>query len=117
ADIDNDGDLDLVMTNHNTTMQLFENDGTGHFTEITSGSGLAVTGFFLQSKFVDLDNDGYVDQLTAGGSGAAYVFRNNGNKTFSPISNTFPAPKSMHSFATGDLNNDGFVDVFANYGS
>lgn len=117
ADIDNDGDLDLVMTNHNTTMQLFENDGTGHFTEITSGSGLAVTGFFLQSKFVDLDNDGYVDLLTAGGSGAAYVFRNNGNKTFSPISNTFPAPKSMHSFATGDLNNDGFVDVFANYGS
>ncbi len=117
ADIDNDGDLDLVMTNHNTTMQLFENDGTGHFTEITSGSGLAVTGFFLQSKFVDLDNDGYVDLLTAGGSGAAYVFRNNGNKTFAQISNTFPAPKSMHSLATGDLNNDGFVDVFANYGS
>jgi hypothetical protein len=117
ADIDNDGDLDLVITNHNTTIQLFENDGTGHFTEITSGSGLTVTGFFLQSKFVDLDNDGYVDLITAGGSGAHYVFRNNGNKTFSQVSNVFPAPKAMHSFATGDLNNDGFVDVFANYGS
>ena len=117
GDIDNDGDLDLVITNHDATIQLFENDGTGNFTEITVGSGLQVTGFFLQSKFVDLDNDGFVDLLIAGGSGAHYTFRNNGNKTFTSQPNTFPAPKAMHSFATGDLNNDGFVDVWANYGS
>lgn len=117
GDIDNDGDLDLVITNHDATIQLFENDGTGHFTEITEGSGLQVTGFFLQSKFVDLDNDGFLDLLIAGGNNAHYTYRNNGNKTFTNQPNTFPAPKSMHSFATGDLNNDGFVDVWANYGS
>lgn len=117
GDIDNDGDLDLVVTNHDATIQLFENDGTGNFTEITAGSGLQVTGFFLQSKFVDLDNDGFIDLLIAGGSGAAFTFRNNGNKTFVAVPNVFPAPKAMHSFATGDLNNDGFVDVWANYGS
>jgi hypothetical protein len=115
GDIDNDGDLDLVVTNHDATIQLFENDGTGQFTEITAGSGLEITGFFLQSKFVDFDNDGFVDLLIAGG--IERIFRNNGNKTFTSIPNVFPSPKAMHSFATGDLNNDGFADVWANYGS
>lgn len=115
GDIDNDGDFDLVVTNHDATIQLFENDGTGHFTEITTGSGLEYTGFMLQSKFVDFDNDGYVDILISGG--VEYYFKNNGNKTFSRINGLFPSPKAMHSFATGDLNNDGFQDIFANYGT
>lgn len=114
GDIDNDGDLDLVITNHDATIQLFENDGTGNYTEITAGSGLEITGFFLQSKFVDMDNDGFLDLMIAGG--IERFFRNNGNKTFSAISNLFPAGDVMHSFATGDLNNDGFQDVFASYG-
>ncbi len=115
ADIDNDGDLDMVLTNHDATIQLFENDGSGHFTEITAGSGLEITGFFLQSKFVDFDNDGYVDLLIAGG--IQRLFRNNGDRTFTNVANVFPSNKAMHSFAIGDLNNDGFLDVFANYGS
>lgn len=115
GDIDNDGDFDMVVTNHDATIQLFENDGTGHFTEITAGSGLEYTGFMLQSKFADFDNDGFVDILIAGG--VEYYFHNDGDNTFTRITGMFPANKAMHSFATGDLNNDGFVDVFANYGS
>lgn len=114
GDIDNDGDMDLVITNHDATIQLFENDGAGHFTEITAGSGLQQTGFYLQSKFVDLDNDGFIDLIVSGGTHR--VYRNNGNRTFSIVNNVFPAPKTMHSFATGDLNNDGFIDVLASYG-
>jgi hypothetical protein len=116
GDIDNDGDFDMVATNHDFTMQLFENDGTGHFTEITNGSGVQYNGTFLQSKFADFDNDGFVDILVSG-MDVEYFFRNNGNKTFSRINNLFPSNKLMHGFATGDLNNDGFTDVFANYGS
>jgi hypothetical protein len=114
GDIDNDGDLDLVITNHDATIQLFENDGTGNYAEITAGSGLEITGFFLQSKFVDMDNDGFLDLMIAGG--IERFFRNNGNKTFTAVNNLFPAGDVMHSFATGDLNNDGFQDVFASYG-
>lgn len=114
GDIDNDGDLDLVITNHDATIQLFENDGTGNYAEITDGSGLEITGFFLQSKFVDMDNDGFLDLMIAGG--IERFFRNNGNKTFTAVNNLFPAGDVMHSFATGDLNNDGFQDVFASYG-
>ena len=114
GDIDNDGDLDLVVTNHDHTIQLFQNDGNGYFTEITAGSGLEITGFFLQSKFADFDNDGFQDLLIAGGT--ELFFRNNGNSTFSQVNGLFPAGEGMHSFATGDLNNDGFIDVFASYG-
>ncbi len=116
ADIDNDGDMDLLVTNHDQPVQLFENDGTGQFTELVAvNSGIDVTGFFLQSKFADFDNDGYVDLLLSGGIERFY--RNNGNQTFTQITGLFPSPKAMHGFATGDLNNDGFVDVFANYGT
>lgn len=115
GDIDNDGDLDMVATNHDATIQLFENDGTGNFTDITAGSGLQFNGFFLQSKFADFDNDGFLDILIAGGD--EFFFKGNGTGTFEVIGGLFPAGKDMHSFATGDLNNDGFVDVFANYGS
>ncbi|MBK8498294.1 MAG: VCBS repeat-containing protein [Flavobacteriales bacterium] len=115
GDIDNDGDFDAVMTNHDATMQLFENDGTGHFTEITAGSGLEYNSFFLQSKFADFDNDGWIDLIIAGGD--EFFFKNNGDQTFTQVTNLFPSNKDMHSFALGDLNKDGFQDVFANYGS
>ncbi|HRH68028.1 MAG TPA: FG-GAP-like repeat-containing protein [Flavobacteriales bacterium] len=115
GDIDNDGDLDMVATNHDATIQLFENDGTGHFTDITDGCGMEQNGFMLQSKFVDFDNDGFLDVLIAGGD--EYFFTGNGDGTFDQVTGMFPSGKDMHSFATGDLNNDGFQDVFANYGS
>ena len=39
GDIDNDGDLDLMVTNHDIPSQIFENDGTGHYTDITATTG------------------------------------------------------------------------------
>jgi hypothetical protein len=115
ADIDNDGDMDLFLTNHDFTMQLFENDGNGYFTDITEGSGLEVEGFILQGLMKDFDNDGFVDVIYAGGS---HGFRKgNGDGTFTTINSLFPYGDTMHSFAVGDLNNDGFLDVYSSYGN
>jgi hypothetical protein len=114
GDWDNDGDLDLVVVNHDHIMQLFENDGTGHFTEIPDG-GLNIVGFLLQSHFEDFDNDGFLDLLITGGS--QFYLKGNGDGTFTPIPNMFPNAGTMHGFAIGDLNSDGFMDVWANYGS
>ena len=115
ADVDNDGDFDCLVTNHSTTLFLLENNGAGQFTNITEGSGLEVTGFFLQAKMEDFDNDGYVDLVYSGGVHA--YFRNNGDQTFTQVPNMFPYGDTMHSFATGDVNRDGQVDLYASYGN
>ncbi|MBP6641700.1 MAG: VCBS repeat-containing protein [Flavobacteriales bacterium] len=115
GDYDNDGDLDMVATNHDATIQLFENDGNGYFTEVTAGCGMEFNSNYLQSKFVDFDNDGNLDVMVAGGDN--FLFMGNGDGTFLKVDGKFPSTREMHSFATGDLNNDGFQDVFANYGS
>lgn len=115
GDFDNDGDLDLVSIEHSTGIQLFENDGTGHFTNVTVGSGLGTTSFPLQCLFRDLDNDGFLDILIAGGS--EFFYRGHGDGTFTLTQGLFPYSKAMHSFAFGDLDRDGFEDVYANYGN
>lgn len=114
GDIDNDGDFDCFVTNHDVNSQLLENDGSGHFTDITAAAGFvgAIQGLPLQGVFRDFDNDGFVDILVAGDE--HYIFRNNGDKTFSAIANPFDN-NEMESFALGDLNGDGFQDVYAGY--
>jgi len=114
-DIDNDGDFDCFLTNHDYSLMIFENDGSGYFTDITESTGMQnTTGFFLQGKFEDFDNDGFVDLLYAGG--VAGIFHNNGDNTFSEISIPFNDEDMLHSFGIGDLNHDGFSDIYASYG-
>lgn len=116
ADTDNDGDFDCLLTNHSTNMMLLENDGKGYFTDISAGSGIDIAGFFLQAKMVDFDNDGYVDLLTSGGAPGFY--RNNGDNTFTDlnIDIVLPGDDAIHSFGLGDLNKDGYLDIYASYG-
>lgn len=114
ADVDNDGDFDCFITNHSTTMKLMLNDGAGYFTDVTPGSGLDVSGFVLQAKLADFDNDGYNDVIIGGGADG--YFHNNGDLTFTPM-DAFPANDEMHSFAIGDVNRDGTLDVYASYGN
>lgn len=117
-DLDNDGDFDCFLTNHDHSLMVLENDGNGYFADTTSSSGLQdYEGFFLQGKFADFDNDGYVDLLTSGGYGAANLFHNNGDFTFSVVEVTFNDDDQLHSFGIGDLNHDGSLDFYASYGN
>ncbi|RMD73768.1 MAG: VCBS repeat-containing protein, partial [Bacteroidetes bacterium] len=97
-DIDNDGDFDALVTNHDAPLQLLENQG-GRFVDIAAEAGVAVDGYFLQGIMRDLDNDGFVDILLA--SPARY-FHNNGDKTFTQVQ-VPPFTQTMLSLATGDL--------------
>ena len=88
GDIDNDADLDLLLTNHDFESQIFENDGTGHYTDITASTGFDISNITsIQSGFEDLDNDGFVDILITGSTHR--IFHNNGNSTFSEVTGFF----------------------------
>ena len=113
GDIDNDGDLDCFITNHDQASMLLENDGTGYFTDITDGAGINISGTPIQGVFRDFDNDGFVDILVAGGE--ANLFHNNGDQTFTKVEDVFDS-NDMESYAIGDLNHDGFQDVYGGYG-
>jgi hypothetical protein len=115
ADVNNDGFFDCLITTHSNTIKLLMNDGTGHFTDVTAAAGLAVSGFFLQAKLADFDNDGFVDLIYSGGTHRYY--KNNGNGTFTHLTNMFPYSDTMHSFGIGDLNHDGFLDLYSSYGN
>lgn len=110
-DIDNDGDLDVFITNHDAPSMLLENTN-GYFTDITETAGLDVQGQAIQGVMRDFDNDGFVDILVSGTEQLLYF--NNGDKTFTLAENPFNQ-NQMESYALGDLNHDGFIDIYAGY--
>jgi hypothetical protein len=63
ADIDNDGDQDLFVTTVRGGNVLFENDGHGHFKDISKASGVDLVSHSSGAVFFDYDNDGLVDLL------------------------------------------------------
>ncbi len=82
ADIDNDGDPDLFVTTVRGGNALFENDGQGHFTDISEAAGVDHVGHSSGAVFFDYDTDGLLDLFVANvgrytnderGRGGAYV--------------------------------------------
>jgi enediyne biosynthesis protein E4 len=61
ADIDNDGDPDLYVTTVRGGNMLFENDGKGHFKDVSKASGLGYVGHSSAAVFFDYDRDGKLD--------------------------------------------------------
>ncbi|HEX9941094.1 MAG TPA: CRTAC1 family protein [Thermoanaerobaculia bacterium] len=61
ADVDNDGDPDLYVTTVRKGNHLFENDGKGHFKDVSKGSGLDYVGHSSGAVFFDYDRDGLLD--------------------------------------------------------
>lgn len=133
-DYNNDGKLDIFFTNgadiktlHKTSAKysnrLFENDGHGHFTDVTEKAGLAGTGYDIGVAIGDYDNDGYEDIFVAG----VYrntLYHNNGNGTFTDVTvkaglnkpDAEYGPLWSVAAAWIDVNNDGLLDlVVINY--
>ncbi|NUN49534.1 MAG: VCBS repeat-containing protein [Candidatus Brocadiae bacterium] len=61
ADFDNDGHVDLYVSNIRTPCRLYRNNGDGTFTDVTEGSGLGHVGFSTSCAAADYDRDGKLD--------------------------------------------------------
>ena len=80
ADVDNDGDLDLLVTNLGGQNEFFYlNNGDGTFTKITQGNLVNSGGAGISAVFTDYDRDGFLDLFVANFNQDNWLFRNKGN--------------------------------------
>lgn len=141
GDYDNDGDLDLYVTNYGPNV-LLRNDGKGRFEDMSLAAGVDDPSWSTAAAFLDLDADGDLDLFvvnymnwTPSIERDCYVrgvltycgpteynvpamdrlYRNNGDGTFTDV--TFAARINV-AFGNGlgvvgaDFNDDGLTDVF-----
>ncbi len=65
ADVDGDGDLDLLVSTLGGGVALFLNDGHGVFTERTKDAGLGTPAGSMTMTLTDVDGDGHLDLYVA----------------------------------------------------
>ena len=114
GDIDNDGDMDVVLTDWGTFWCL-KNDGSGFLTKRKCGGSNA---FALE--LADMDNDGDLDAIFGGheygGDGfPTGIYWNDGRGNFMPYNTTplkqYKAWGTIPEVSAWDLDNDGDMDI------
>ena len=107
----------LKKTSTKYANRLFENDGKGHFTDVTEKSGLAGVGFDNAIAIGDYDNDGRED-IFVGGVHGNHLYHNDGG-VFRDVTAkaglAAPDPEygPLWSVAAAwvDIDNDGLLDL------
>src|SRR5438477_11905014 len=123
-DCDNDGRLDIVVTNGSSVdhyraggdlmVTLYHQGADGKFTNISEQAGLTVKGWGMGVAVADFDNDGNLD-LFVTGYGHSVLSRGLGNCKFEDATEK-AGLGGITGFATGaawgDYDRDGHVDLF-----
>jgi hypothetical protein len=100
---------------------LYHNNGDGTFTNVTAKAGVSDTKLYygFSVGFEDFDGDGRPDILVANDSNPNYFYRNKGDGTFEEAAitagiayNGEGLEQSNMGLALGDIDNDGWTDVF-----
>jgi enediyne biosynthesis protein E4 len=133
-DYDNDGRLDIFLTNgaliddpmpdgkmpdkseRKFWNRLYHQNADGTFTDVTERSGLSgmLQGYYSMGVAVgDYDNDGFQD-IYVTGFGGNILYHNNGNGTFTDVTKKAGVGAAGWSASAGffDYDNDGKLDLF-----
>ncbi len=140
ADYDLDGDADVYLANDFAPNNLLRNEGDGHFSDVTVETGTADVGFGMGASWGDYDHDGRPDLYVSNMYSKAgrritrdmpqidsrLPIMSRGNSLFRNAANGFEkrsgdTPDALHVEKAGwswggqlaDLDNDGFLDVYA----
>ncbi len=118
ADLDNDGDLDLLVSvsstisDPNPLLRAFKNNGSGLFQDVSSTLNIPMNGFSPLTGDFDLDGD--LDIITTSENSRGAFYRNNGSWQFTLMSSTGAEVYAgdTRSGAVFDYDNDGDLDFY-----
>lgn len=128
-DADNDGFLDLVVTDYTNLLKpprrdqflfprdfsgagthVYRNNGDGTFTEVTAAAGLAsAQGRMRGAAFADFSNHGYSDLFLFRDDGPPLLYENQGENKFVLSPPVAQAP--VFDAQVADFNQDGYFDL------
>ncbi len=125
GDFNNDGWRDVYLTSWYSGSRLYKNNGNGTFTNITVSSGINVPVNYqtTTAAWGDINRDGFLDlyicnygNIEGAGEQPNYFYKNNGNGTFTDITNSSGAKDSLYkkplSIVIFDYNMDGWQDIY-----
>src|SRR5207244_669217 len=119
ADVDNDGDQDLVVAT-STSLLLFINDGKGHFRPVPDAFRFArpLQGVLTSITMADYDRAGWPDLLVANDFGTKNLYRNLGRRAGNVRFEDVTASAGVLDHGAGmsaaflDYDNDGLLDIY-----
>jgi tetratricopeptide (TPR) repeat protein len=135
ADFDNDGFVDLYVSNYRGYNALFHNNHDGTFTDVANEAGVPGSGHGFPAWFFDYDNDGWPDLFVSSyamsveesvrtymglrhNSGSMKLYRNLGNGAFRDVTAEVGLDKVFMPMGAnfGDIDNDGYLDMYLGTG-
>jgi len=112
-DVDNDGDLDLCLTNYSGVISGLWRNNKGTFVNLPTSFSKRRS--YLSNNWADLDNDGDLDALiTRDSANYVHCFWNDGRGSFTETQTPTIAVFGIAGVSVADYDNDGDLDVYAN---
>jgi hypothetical protein len=122
GDYNNDGLLDVFISNWGGKNALYKNNGNWNFTAVTGDTIVNETGQNAITGWGDFDNDGdldmYVSQSYGSGAHNNFLYKNmkmeTGTASFTRVSGSDVTNDGgwTYGFAWGDYDRDGDLDIF-----